>query len=43
MKAYRSGGVAPLILNFGTKWTSVRSFTLRPLTPWQTAPGSHWI
>jgi hypothetical protein len=32
MKAYwRSGGIAPRILDLGTRWRCVISFTLRPL------------
>jgi len=32
MKTYRgSGGTAPLILNFGTRWKWVVTFTPRPL------------
>jgi len=32
MKAYwRSGGTAPRILDFGTRWKRVVGFTLRPL------------
>jgi hypothetical protein len=28
-----SGGIAPRISNFGTRWRSVVTFTLRPLYP----------
>jgi hypothetical protein len=34
MKAYwRSGGIAPCILDLGTRWRWVVSFTARPLYP----------
>jgi hypothetical protein len=35
MEACRgSGDIAPRILNLGTRWRWVVSFTLRPLCPW---------
>jgi hypothetical protein len=41
MKTYwGSGGIAPRILDFGTR---VVSFTPRPLYPKENAPGTHWI
>jgi len=30
-----SGGIAPLILKFGTRWAWMVSSTLRPLYPWK--------
>ena len=33
-----SRGIAPLILNFGTRWRWVVNLTLQPLDP----PGTHW-
>jgi hypothetical protein len=30
---WRSGGIVPRILNLGTRWREVVSFTLRPLYP----------
>jgi hypothetical protein len=44
MKTYwRSGGIAPRILDLGTRWRWVVSFTPRPLYPRERAPGAHWI
>jgi hypothetical protein len=38
------GGISvPRILDLGTKWRWVVSFTPRPLYPGQRAPGTHWI
>lgn len=35
LKAYwRGGGMAPVILNFNTRWRWVASLTLQPLYPW---------
>ena len=35
LKAYwRSGGMAPVILNFNMRWGWVDSFTLQPIYPW---------
>jgi hypothetical protein len=40
MKTYwRSGGIAPRILNLGARWRWVVSFTLRPR---ERTPGTHW-
>jgi hypothetical protein len=36
-----SGGIPPAFLNFGIKRRKVVSFTLRPLTPVERAPGMH--
>jgi len=38
-----SGGVAPCLLNLGTRWMRVVSFTPRPLYPLPRAPGTHSI
>jgi hypothetical protein len=38
-----SGGIAPRILNLGTRWRWVVSFTPRPLYPRERAPGTDWI
>jgi hypothetical protein len=38
-----SGGVAPRILNFGTRWRWVVSFTYRPLYSRLKSPGIHWV
>jgi hypothetical protein len=38
-----SGGIAPRILDLGTIWRWVVSFTPRPLYPKERAPGTHWI
>jgi len=39
MKAYcRSGGIALLILDLGTRWSWVVSFTIRPLYPQGKSP-----
>jgi hypothetical protein len=38
-----SGSIGPLILNLGTRWKWVVSFTLRPLYPAKRATGIHWI
>jgi len=44
MKAYwGSGGRAPHILDLGTRWRRVVSFTLRLLYTWEITPGTHWI
>jgi hypothetical protein len=44
MKTHWSGGIAPRILNLGTRWRWVVSLTPRPLyTPGERAPGTHWI
>jgi hypothetical protein len=44
MKAYwGSGGVAPRILDLGTRWRWVVSFTPQPLYPQGKSPGTHWI
>jgi hypothetical protein len=44
MKAYcGSGGIAPRILDLGTRWRWVVSFMLRPLYPGEIVPGTHWI
>jgi hypothetical protein len=34
--------IAPRVLNFGTRWRWVVSFTLLPICPQGRAPGSHW-
>jgi hypothetical protein len=31
------------ILDFGTRWRWVISFTSRPLYPWRNPPGTYWI
>jgi hypothetical protein len=38
-----SRGVAPRILELGTRLRRVVSFTPRPLTPRESDPGIHWI
>jgi hypothetical protein len=38
-----SGGIAPRILDIGTRWRWVVSFRPRPLYPRERAPGTHWI
>jgi hypothetical protein len=44
MKTYwGSGGIAPRILDVGTRWRCVVSFTPRPLYPMERALGAHWI
>jgi hypothetical protein len=44
MKTYwGSGCIAPRILEHGTRWRWVVSFTLRPLCPKERTPGTHWI
>jgi hypothetical protein len=35
--------VAPRILDLGTRWRWVVSFTPRPLYPRERAPSTHWI
>jgi hypothetical protein len=43
MKAYwESGGIAPCILDIGTSWRWLVSFTPRPLYPRERAPYTHW-
>jgi hypothetical protein len=37
------GGIAPRILDFGTRWRWVVSVTPRQLYPRERAPGTHWI
>jgi hypothetical protein len=36
-------GIAPCILDLGTRWRWVVSLTPRPLYPRERAPGTHWI
>jgi hypothetical protein len=44
MKAYwGSGGIAARILDLGTRWRWVVSFTPRPLYPQRKNPSTHWI
>jgi hypothetical protein len=44
MKTYcGSGGIAPRILNLGSRWKRVVSFTPRPLYFMLRALGTHWI
>jgi hypothetical protein len=43
MKAYWSGGMAPRILNLGTRRRWEVSFTSRPLYPRERVHGTHWI
>jgi hypothetical protein len=44
MKAYwGNGSIAPCIIDLGTTWGWVVSFTLRPLFPGERAPVTHWI
>jgi hypothetical protein len=40
---YRSGGIAPRILDLGSRWRWVVSFTPGRFTPRERAPGTHWI
>jgi len=35
---WESGGTAPRILNLGTRWRWMASFTPRPLYPWKKSP-----
>ena len=39
---WMSGGVAPRILNFGTRWSWVVSFTFRPLYPVRKNTSTNW-
>jgi hypothetical protein len=44
MKMYwGSGGIVPRLLDLGTGWKWVVSFTPRPLYPQGKSPGTHWI
>jgi hypothetical protein len=44
MKTYwGSGGIAPRILDLGTRWRSVISFTPRPLYPQEKSLWNLWI
>jgi hypothetical protein len=44
MKTYwASGGIAPRVLDLGTKWRSAVSFTPWPLYPQGKSPGNIWI
>jgi hypothetical protein len=44
MKIYwGSGGIAPCILDLGTRWRWVVNFTPWPLYPRERAPSTHWI
>jgi hypothetical protein len=44
MKTYwRSGDIAPQILDLGTRWWIVASFKPHPLYPQGRAPSIHWI
>jgi hypothetical protein len=44
MEAYwSSGGIAPRILDLGTRWRWVVSFTPRSIYAQRKNPGSHWI
>jgi hypothetical protein len=44
MKAYWvNWSIAPWVLDLGTRWRWVVSFTLRPLYPRKRAPRTHWI
>jgi hypothetical protein len=45
MKAYwgGGGGIAPRVLDLGTKWRWAVSFTHLSLYPRERAPGTHWI
>jgi hypothetical protein len=38
-----NGGIAPRILDLGTRWRWVVSFTPLPPYPWERAPGTLWI
>jgi len=43
MKAYwESGGIFPCVLDIGTRWRWVVSFTPPSLYPRERAPGTHW-
>jgi hypothetical protein len=43
MKTYWTcGGIAPCILDLGTRMTLVVSFTPRPIYPQERAPVTHW-
>jgi hypothetical protein len=44
MKAYwGSGGISPRILDLGTRWRWVVSFTSQPLYPQGKSPGTHLL
>jgi hypothetical protein len=43
VKMFWGGGIAPRILDFGTRRRWVVSSTARPLYPWGRALGTHWI
>jgi hypothetical protein len=43
IKTYYSGGTEPRILDLGTRWRWVVSFTHWPLYPTERAAGTHWI
>jgi hypothetical protein len=43
MKIQGSGGIAPHILNLGTRWKKLVSFTNRSLYPGGTDPITHWV
>jgi len=43
MKTYGNGGTSPHILNLGTRWKSMVSFTPRTLYPQGKTPGTDWI
>jgi hypothetical protein len=44
MKTYKgSGGIAPCILNLGTRWRWVVCFTFQPLYPQGKSPSAHWL
>jgi len=38
-----SGGIAPRILDHGTRWRWVASFTPLPIYPRESTPRTHWI
>jgi hypothetical protein len=38
-----SGGIAPRILDLGTRWRWVVNFTPRSLYPRERIPANHWI
>jgi hypothetical protein len=38
-----SGCIDPYIVDVGTRWRQVISFTPRPLNPRRKSPGIHWI
>jgi len=43
METLRNGGIAPRVLDLGTRWRWVVSFTPRPLQPpGKKYPGTHW-